>query len=166
MLPSGIKDGVRHGVLEGERKGHLICTVQNFKMKKIPMTSLRQDWRTPKTIYETLDFEFDFKFDPCPSNAAFDGLSMDWGSPAFVNPPFKHIAKWVQKAYFEYLKGKTVVLFIPSRTDTRWWHDYCLKASEIRFIKGRIKYEGAKHDAPFPSCLVIFEPCKILKHGA
>lgn len=127
-----------------------------FFMKTIPMTSFRQDWRTPQAIYSTLDKEFNFNFDPCPSNPTFDGLLLNWGTPAFVNPPFKTIALWVKKAHEEWRKGKTIVLLIPARTDTRWWHDYILGATEIRFVKGRIKYEGAKHNAPFPSCIVIF----------
>ena len=130
-------------------------------MKRIPMTSLRQDWRTPKAFYQALDAEFNFVFDPCPAHGEplpFDGLNCEWASPAFVNPPFNGIEKWVKKSYDEFQKGKTCVLLIPSRTCTRWWHDYVMKASEIRFIKGRIKYEGAKFNAPFPSCVVVFKP--------
>lgn len=127
-------------------------------MKFIPMTSLRQDWRTPKAVYDALDKEFAFFDDPCPGNGSTrDGLIGSWGSPAFVNPPFKTIAKWVQKAWEQHQQNKTVVLLIPARTDTRWWHDYCMKAKEIRFIKGRLKYEGAKFNAPFPSCVVVFQ---------
>lgn len=126
-------------------------------MKKIPFTSISQDWRTPRNVYDGLDAEFGFRFDPCPNHSLIDGLSIEWQSPAYVNPPFKDIAKWVSKAWNEHQNGKTVVLLIPARTDTRWWHDYCMKASEIRFIKGRLKYEGAKFNAPFPSCVVVFK---------
>lgn len=56
----------------------------------------------------------------------------------------------------EFLKGKVVVFLIPSRTDTRWWHDYIMKATEIRFLKGRLKFGGSKNSAPFPSAVVIF----------
>jgi hypothetical protein len=125
-------------------------------LKQIPMTSLRQDWRTPQALYATLDGEFRFTFDPCPPLATFDGLAVAWGASTFVNPPFKGIAKWIEKGYAEAQKGRTVVFLIPSRTCTAWWHDYCLKADEIRFIRGRIKYEGAKFNAPFPSCVVVF----------
>ncbi len=131
-------------------------------MRNIPMTSLSQDWRTPKSLYQALDAEFGFVFDPCPCNGKeplpFDGLAIEWASPAYINPPFKGIEKWVRKAYGQFLEGKTCVLLIPSRTDTRWWHNYIMKASEIRFIKGRLKYEGAKFDAPFPSCIIVFKP--------
>jgi len=125
-------------------------------VKQIPMTSVSQTWRTPEAFYKCLDAEFRFDFDPCPDNPKFDGLSCDWGGHNFVNPPFKTIAKWIKKGYEEFQKGKTVVFFIPSRTCTAWWHDFVMKASEIRFIRGRIKYEGAKFNAPFPSCIVIF----------
>jgi site-specific DNA-methyltransferase (adenine-specific) len=125
-------------------------------MKRIPMTSLCQTWKTPKHTYEQLDAEFHFDHDPCPPDFSVDGLKSEWGRCSFVNPPFKTIALWVAKAYGEWQKGKSVVLLIPSRTDTRWWHDYCMKASEIRFIKGRLKYEGSRFNAPFPSCVIIF----------
>lgn len=59
-------------------------------------------------------------------------------------------------AYEEWKKGKTVVMLIPSSTDTKWWHDYCMKANEIRFIKGRLKFGGAEYNAPFPGAIVIF----------
>lgn len=127
-------------------------------MKRIPFTSLRQDWKTPKALYAELDREFGFDFDPCPPNHTVDGLAIEWGRQNFVNPPFKDIAKWVRKGFEEWEKGKGVVFLIPSRTDTRWWHDYCMKASEIRFIKGRLKYDEWKAPAPFPSCLVVFAP--------
>jgi len=126
-------------------------------MKNIPFTSMSQDWRTPRHIYEKLDLEFSFTDDPCPNYSLIDGLKRPWGNVVFVNPPFKEIHKWVEKAWAEHKNGKTIVLLIPSRTDTRWWHDYCMKASEIRFIKGRLKYEGAKYNAPFPSCVVVFQ---------
>jgi len=125
-------------------------------VRRIPMTSLRQDWRTPKAFYQALDAEFHFNFDPCPMGSKFDGLTCDCGRVTYVNPPFKGIEKWVKKGWEENQKGKTVVFLIPSRTDTRWWHDYCMKATEIRFIKGRIHYDDSKNAAPFPSCVVIF----------
>jgi hypothetical protein len=61
------------------------------------------------------------------------------------------------KGYAESLKGKTVVMLVPSRTDTKWWHDYCMKASVITFLKGRLKFGGSKNSAPFPSAVVIFK---------
>jgi len=124
-------------------------------------TSLRGDWKTPRTLYQALEAEFNFDFDPCPVKANFNGLETDWGSVNFVNPPYgRHITKWIQKGYEQYLKGKTVVFLIPSRTDTRWWHDYILNADEIRFIRGRLKFDDQKNPAPFPSAIVVFRPKK------
>ena len=74
-----------------------------------------------------------------------------------MNPPYgREVGVWIEKAYNESLKGATVVCLIPSRTDTKYWHDYCMKASEIRFIKGRLKFGDSKNSAPFPSAIVIF----------
>ena len=74
-----------------------------------------------------------------------------------MNPPYgREVGVWIEKAYKESLKGAIVVCLIPSRTDTKYWHDYCMKANEIRFIKGRLKFGDSKNSAPFPSAIVIF----------
>lgn len=119
--------------------------------------SERMDWKTPKAVYQALDAEFAFDHDPCPPNFEVDGLSSEWGGANYVNPPYgRQLPLFIKKGYEEWLKGKTVVFLIPSRTDTRWWHDYCMKATEIRFIKGRLKFDDQPNPAPFPSCLIIF----------
>lgn len=75
----------------------------------------------------------------------------------WCNPPYgRDIGLWVKKAYEESLKGAKIVMLIPSRTDTRYWHDYIFGKAEIEFIKGRLKFGGLKSNAPFPSALVIF----------
>ena len=119
-------------------------------------TSLKQDWKTPKRFYEELNKEFNFDFDPCPVNPSFDGLDVEWGSCNFVNPPYNKLKDWLKKGFEEWKKGKTVVFLIPSRTDTRYWHDYCMKATEIRFIKGRLHFDDSNKPAPFPSCVIVF----------
>jgi hypothetical protein len=120
--------------------------------------SLNLKWKTPAATYDALNGEFNFDFDPCPATPSFDGLSVEWGNVNFVNPPYgREIRKWIAKGYAEHKKGKTVVFLIPSRTCSRWWHDYIMKASEIRFIKGRLKFQGAKFNAPFPSCVAVFK---------
>ena len=123
---------------------------------KVHFTSQRQNWKTPKKFYEELNKEFHFDFDPCPPNPDFDGLSVDWGESNFVNPPYSECAKWCEKSFNEAQKGKGVVMLIPSRTDTKYWHEYVMKADEIRFIKGRLKFDEHKNSAPFPSALIIW----------
>jgi hypothetical protein len=131
--------------------------MDNDQIKQGLFTSLRGDWKTPKALYQALDAEFGFDFGPCPTRAHFDGLRVGWGNTNFVNPPYgKQITKWIQKGYNENLLGKTVVFLLPSRTDTRWWHEYILKADEIRFIKRRLRFDDQKNPAPFPSAIVIF----------
>ena len=125
-------------------------------------TSLRGDWKTPRALYQGLDAEFHFDHDPCPTKPKVDGLQSEWGNISYVDPPYgKDIAKWIQKGYEESLKGKIVVFLLPSRTDTRWWHDYIMKATEIRFIRGRLKFDDQKNSAPFPSVIVVFNPKKL-----
>ena len=123
----------------------------------VHFSSERQNWKTPKAFYQALDAEFRFDFDPCPPNPNFDGLNVEWGGVNYVNPPYKHCAKWIEKGFEEFKKGKICVFLIPSRTDTKYWHEYCMKAKEIRFIKGRLNFDGHKNSAPFPSAIVIFK---------
>ena len=122
---------------------------------RVHFSSITEDWKTPKSIYDLLDKEFRFNDDPCPFGG-HGGLDRAWGTRTFCNPPYSQIKDWVRYGYEQAQKGKTVVFLIPSRTDTRWWHEYCMQAKEIRFIKGRLKFGGAKFGAPFPSCVVVF----------
>ena len=120
-------------------------------------SSASQHWTTPKELYDSLDAEFNFNDDPCPlSENGIDGLLREWGTRTFCNPPYgRNIGKWINKGYNESQQGKLVVMLIPSRTDTKWFHEYVLKG-EIRFIKGRLKFGDAKQGAPFPSAIVVF----------
>lgn len=131
-------------------------------------TSNTDLWETPQGFFDALNSEFGFTLDVCalPDNAkcaAFftkeqDGLKQPWQGVCWCNPPYgREIGKWVQKAYESSLEGATVVLLLPARTDTKWFHDYCVKG-DIRFIKGRLKFEGSQNSAPFPSMVVIFRP--------
>ncbi|WP_288299145.1 DNA N-6-adenine-methyltransferase [uncultured Alistipes sp.] len=127
-------------------------------------------WATPQEFFDELDAEFHFTLDPCatPENAKCkkfytrqeNGLQKNWGGGiVFCNPPYgREIYKWVKKCYEESKKpGTTVVLLIPARTDTRYFHEFIYhKAREIRFIKGRLKFGNATASAPFPSMVVVF----------
>ena len=128
-------------------------------INKALFSSASDNWSTPKDVYVTLNDEFNFDFDPCPLEQwpYIDGLKVEWGERNFVNPPYSKIKYWCKKAYEEWQKGKTVVMLIPSRTDTKYWHDYIMKATEIRFIKGRLKFGKAKNSAPFPSAIIVFK---------
>ena len=120
-------------------------------------TSNSIHWKTPEILFTALDQEFHFNYDPCPLYSTEDKLNTQWGTSTFMNPPYgREIIKWVAKAYEESLKGKTIVCLLPSRTDTKWWHEYVMKAKEIRFLRGRLKFGDAVNSAPFPSCIVIF----------
>jgi len=130
-------------------------------------TSNTPEWETPQDFFDKLDAEFNFMLDACATvdntkcdswySPTIDGLSQLWPScPIWMNPPYgRTIGKWVKKAYEASLNGSTVVCLVPARTDTAWWHDFCVKG-EIRFIRGRLKFGGHKWNAPFPSAIVIF----------
>lgn len=128
-------------------------------MNKVHFMSMTDEWGTPKSVYDKLNQEFDFDSDPCPLEPNMEGLKAEiWGKRVFVNPPYSKISQWVKRGYDHAKKGNLVVMLIPSRTDTRWFHDYVMKSKEIRFIKGRLRFGNAKNCAPFPSCIVIFKP--------
>lgn len=106
------------------------------------------NWATPEYIYNPLNAEFGFDFDPCPINhdlTKFDGLLIDWGRVNFINPPYSKKLKeaFVKKALDESKKGKVCVLLIPVSTSTKLFHETIQpNAKEIRFVKGRIKFKG------------------------
>lgn len=119
-------------------------------------SSKSDDWSTPVNLYAELDKEFHFDFDPCPLGGT-TGLEDDWGAHVFCNPPYSNIKGFLEKAKCELSKGSKVIVFlVPSRTDTRWFHDHVYNQAEIRFIKGRLKFGNSKNSAPFPSMIAIF----------
>ena len=135
---------------------------------EVMFSSKDMTWETPQTFFDKLNEEFNFNLDVCalPSNAKCeeyftpdtDGLHQPWDGTCWMNPPYgRELGAWMKKAYEESVNGSIVVCLIPARTDTKYWHDYCMKASEIRFIKGRLRFVGAKDSAPFPSAVIIFD---------
>lgn len=133
------------------------------------------EWETPQSLFDKLNQEFHFTFDAaatkenskCGSSYADilgDALTITWhyhsqGGAIWLNPPYSKIGRFIQKAYFESVVGNaTIVCLIPARTDTKWWHEYVMRAGEVRLIKGRLKFNGSKNSAPFPSAIVIFYP--------
>lgn len=137
---------------------------------EVMFSSERHDWATPQDFFDELDREFHFDLDVCADRyntkcdnyftEEIDGLSQDWGGHCcFMNPPYgKAIKDWVRKGYLEGQKpGTTVVMLIPARTDTKYFHEYIYHKAEIRFIKGRLKFGNSKNSAPFPSMVVIYK---------
>lgn len=137
-------------------------------MNSVLFSSNSDEWSTPQDLFDELDAEFHFTLDPCATKqnakckklytAEDDGLEKSWGGcSVFVNPPYSKIGQWVLKCYYEAQNDNTVVvMLIPARTDTRWFHDYIYHRAEVRFIKGRLKFGDSKNSAPFPSMIVIF----------
>lgn len=126
-------------------------------------------WATPQEYFDKVNEEFNFNTDVCAtrSNAKCkhfyspkeNGLLQEWKGTCWMNPPYgKTIKDWIAKASLESKRGVTTVALLPARTDTRWFHDYIYEQHDVRFIKGRLKFSGAKSSAPFPSMLVIFKP--------
>ena len=143
----------------------------NESTQKAMFSSKTGNWATPQEFFDKLNWRFGpFDLDPCASphnttcanffTKAENGLAKDWSeSTVFVNPPYgRGIEKWIKKGYEEAQKENTrVVMLIPARTDTKYWHDYVMKASEVYFVKGRLKFGDSKNSAPFPSAVVVFD---------
>ena len=143
-------------------------------------TSNSSEWETPQWLFDKYNKEYNFTLDVCATKENTkckkyftkkeNGLLQDWGKhTCWMNPPYgREIGKWVEKAYKSSLNGSTVVCLVPSRTDTRWWHDFIMRG-EIIFLKGRLKMINRMHkdyrkngdfkisSAPFPSAIVVFK---------
>lgn len=146
------------------------------------------EWRTPLETFNALNAEFGFDVDaaatdenrwvdgdyfgPDQSDRRVDALAIEWisyGKTFWLNPPYSKCRQFITKAAEQARKGCTVVALVPSRTDTRWWHEHIWDAwkhqpragVEVRFIKGRLKFGGAGkaiNSAPFPSVVIVFRP--------
>ena len=129
---------------------------------------IHDDWATPKALYDELDREFHFDFDPCPLKATFDGLQIEWGRGNFVNPPYSRKLKeaFIIKASEERKKGKLSVLLLPVSTSTWVFHEYIYGKAEIRFLRGRVKFAGVNSNGEYvenkcgqhDSMIVVFRP--------
>ena len=136
-------------------------------MNRVLCSSKETVWSTPQDFFNKLNEEFDFTIDVCalPENAKCkryftpedDALKQKWTGTCFCNPPYgREIGQWVEKASKSADEGATVVMLLPARTDTKWFHNYVYGKAEIRFVAGRLKFGGSKNNATFPSMVVIF----------
>lgn len=138
-------------------------------------------WSTPQDLFDALDAEFHFDIDVAADESnhkcdiylteGMDALRQEWdcgfgdrGTVAWMNPPYSKCREFIARASAMRHAGVTTVALVPSRTDTRWWHDHVWNRAanapyanvEVRFIKGRVKFGGAAQGAPFPSVVIVF----------
>lgn len=138
-------------------------------MNKVLYSSNKSDWETPHAFFAALDAEFGFTLDACATDEnakvrrwitpAMDALKYPWVGVVWMNPPYGYqIGRWVRKSYEEAQigVGAVVVGLIPAKTETSWWHDYVMKAEEIRLIRGRLRFSGSPINAPLPSAVVVW----------
>jgi len=148
------------------------------------------EWSTPQSLFDALNDEFGFDIDAaasaenakCPKwlgpgrrHPYNDALKVAWSlhqeltgfrGAIWLNPPYSLCREFVSQAAQEARMGATVVCLVPSRTDTRWWHEHVWDAEknqprdgvEVRFIKGRLKFGDSTNSAPFPSVIIVFRP--------
>ena len=118
----------------------------------------KDDYSTPKWLIKDLEVEFGEMFDPCPLHPDFDGLNIEWRKVNFVNPPYSRKLKelFIRKAVEENKKGKICILLLPVSTSTKIFHELIYNRSEIRFLKGRLKFNNLKTSGQMDNMLVIF----------
>lgn len=133
----------------------------------VHFSSDRQDWATPDDLWHRLDRIYSFDLDAAASGAnarcpayfdeSTDGLAQSWaGRRVWCNPPYgRAIGHWTAKAAAERESAILIVMLVPARTDTRWWHD-AIATARVEYIKGRLKFKGASASAPFPSALLYW----------
>lgn len=138
-------------------------------------SSAKQDWTTPRWLFDRLDAEFHFTLDAAasPENALCphyltkrdDAMLREWTGRVWLNPPYsREVSGWVWKAweavYGVRQSADLVVLLVAARTDTGWWHQFAMHGAEIRFVRGRLKFGDGANSAPFPSAVLVFDRTK------
>lgn len=124
-------------------------------ISKALYSSKTDQWETPQDLFDSLNAVYHFDTDVCalPENAKCshfytpeqDGLAQEWSGVCWCNPPYgREIGKWVKKAA---LSDATVVMLLPARTDTAWFHDWILTGAELKFLRGRLRFGGGRKTA-------------------
>jgi phage N-6-adenine-methyltransferase len=136
-------------------------------------SSKKQDWETPDYLFKKIDAVFHFTRDVCASkkntkckkfwSEQDSCLDKQWGGINWMNPPYASMKKFIKKAY-EQRKNAITVCLVPARTNTRWWHEFCMKG-EVYFICGRPKFKGCVHGLPQPLALVVFGKKRGIMHS-
>ena len=139
------------------------------RMNDAVFSSKSIEWETPQAFFDALNRRFGFSLDVCATretakcphffDKSMNGLAQSWANHrCYMNPPYgREIGPWVEKARREAERGALVVGLLPARTDTAWFHEHVYRAAtEIRFLKGRLKFEGAAASAPFPSMIAVW----------
>ena len=152
-------------------------------MNQALLSSKKMDYCTPQDFFNRLDTEFHFTLDAAATSESAkcsvydtsetDGLRSPWDitrGAVFCNPPYgRKIGEWVRKAFQEAKKGVTIVLLIPARTDTSYFHEYIYGVAEIRFVRGRLHFTDENGNgyppAPFPSMVVVYNGKKHELYG-
>lgn len=152
----------------------IVCIIKAVGGKRmnrsVYSSSKTDDWATPQDVFDLLNDSFHFTLDPAASESNHkcsryftkkqDGLKQSWKDEVvFCNPPYgREIGKWVKKAWEEHQNNHVkIVMLLPARTDTKWFHEYIYHKADIEFIKGRLKFGTSKNSAPFPSMIVVYD---------
>lgn len=132
----------------------------------------RDDWQTPPEVMAQIRSAIPIDLDVCanrlntqaeqwygPGGIRRDGLTAAWHGVCYMNPPYGvEVRQWVEKAAMEWkTEACTVIGLLAARTDTVWFQKYVARHAHLYFIKGRLRFVGAPHPAPFPSVVALWE---------
>ncbi len=137
--------------------------------------SISNEWGTPSDLFDFLNLRFRFDLDAAASSenaktpAFFSvkdcAFKTPWhtrGSRVWLNPPYgRRVKLWVERARAEAVAGKIrVCVLVMARTDTAFFHDELMKAQELYFIRGRLRFtrnDGHTGPAPCGSLVALFD---------
>ena len=132
-----------------------------FSMTPLSFYERNQKAQTPEQLYEELNDEFHFEFDPCPAFPdgiqTFDGLQIPWKKINYVNPPYNEIEKWVKKALIEKKKGNTSVFLIPLRADRKYFMEHVIPNSKISVVFPKVTFKGYDRPCPWTTVIAVFQ---------
>ena len=144
---------------EKENLGKKIMKTQESVSTSYMPASKSDTYITPDRIWEMIEGKWGYKkdefFDPCPVSCIWDALQINWEKLNFVNPPYSLLSKFVYKAIDEMTLAHYSIMLLPSKTDQPWFHNLLIRKYQIEWIRGRLKFEGEKHDSPQSHFLVM-----------
>jgi site-specific DNA-methyltransferase (adenine-specific) len=147
-----------------------VAELRRKTAQRVYLQSIKQDYGTPRAVFDEYDREFGFTLDVCAHagnhkcaryyTPEMDGLTQDWGRHiCWMNPPFNQIRRWLRKAYLSSQLGATVVCLVPARTGAQWWQTWVVHTrADVRYRTGRIRFDGSPHHATFDVAIVVYWP--------
>lgn len=142
---------------------------------RVLLSSDHQAWNTPAPVLDAIAPLGPIALDPCSNGSSIvralvawtladDGLASSWAAAAahagivYVNPPFSEVETWIARCALEAAAGAEVIALVPNRPDTQWMARALASGATRADWRGRVRFGGAKDQAPFPIALLYWGP--------